>query len=43
MDLFEQLCRLRGYGFVRLDGSLSIKKRMKLVNRFNDPTVQRDM
>uniref|UniRef100_A0A1I7X0W4 DNA repair and recombination protein RAD54-like n=1 Tax=Heterorhabditis bacteriophora TaxID=37862 RepID=A0A1I7X0W4_HETBA len=31
------LCRLRGYGFVRLDGSMSIKQRAKTVERFNDP------
>ncbi|XP_022100237.1 DNA repair and recombination protein RAD54-like [Acanthaster planci] len=38
LDLFEQLCRLRGYIFVRLDGSMSIKKRAKMVDRFNSPT-----
>ncbi|WAR23728.1 RAD54-like protein [Mya arenaria] len=29
LDLFEKLCRQRGYLFVRLDGSMSIKKRAK--------------
>ncbi|XP_038067942.1 DNA repair and recombination protein RAD54-like [Patiria miniata] len=38
LDLFEQLCRLRGYIFVRLDGSMSIKKRAKIVDKFNSPT-----
>lgn len=38
MDFFEKLCQLRKYGFTRLDGSMAIKKRMKVVDRFNDPT-----
>ncbi|XP_065657534.1 DNA repair and recombination protein RAD54-like isoform X2 [Hydra vulgaris] len=38
IDLFEKLSRLRGYQYVRLDGSMSIKKRMKVVDRFNDPS-----
>lgn len=38
LDVFEQLCRLRRYQCVRLDGSMSIKKRQKIVDRFNDPT-----
>ena len=37
LDLFVKLCREKGYPYVRLDGSLSIKKRMKLVTAFNDP------
>jgi DNA repair and recombination RAD54-like protein len=37
LDLFEKLCHLRRYSFVRLDGTMSIKKRSKLVDRFNDP------
>ena len=39
IDLFEQMCRLRGYKFVRLDGSLSTKKRQKLVDELNAPNV----
>jgi len=31
LDLISQLCRERGYPFVRLDGSTSIGKREKLV------------
>ena len=27
------------YQYVRLDGSMSIKKRQKMVDRFNDPLV----
>ena len=27
------------YQFMRLDGSMSIKKRAKIVERFNDPSV----
>ncbi|CAE6525495.1 unnamed protein product [Rhizoctonia solani] len=37
MDLFEKLCRSKSYGCIRLDGSLSVAKRQKLVDRFNDP------
>ena len=38
LDMFERLCALRNYGYVRLDGSMSIKKRAKVVDQFNDPT-----
>ncbi|KAF8710481.1 SNF2 protein, partial [Rhizoctonia solani] len=37
MDLFEKLCRSKNYGCIRLDGTLSVAKRQKLVDRFNDP------
>ena len=37
LDVFEKLCRQRKYNYVRLDGSMAIKKRMKTVDRFNDP------
>lgn len=37
LDLFERLCRARGYGSLRLDGSMNINKRAKLVDKFNDP------
>ena len=37
LDLFEKLCRLRKYQFVRLDGSMNIRKRQKIVDRFNNP------
>lgn len=36
LDLIAQLCRDRGYPVLRLDGSTSISKRQKLVQRFND-------
>ncbi|XP_020681684.1 DNA repair and recombination protein RAD54 isoform X1 [Dendrobium catenatum] len=38
LDLFAQLCCERRYPYLRLDGTTSIGKRQKLVNRFNDPT-----
>ncbi|XP_076582871.1 DNA repair and recombination protein RAD54-like [Chaetodon auriga] len=38
LDLFEKLCRSRRYLFVRLDGTMSIKKRAKIVERFNSPS-----
>ncbi|KAG7737204.1 hypothetical protein KL932_004164 [Ogataea haglerorum] len=37
LDLIEKLCRHHRFGTVRLDGSLGINKRQKLVDRFNDP------
>jgi DNA repair and recombination RAD54-like protein len=40
LDLFEKLCRSRGYGSLRLDGTMNINKRQKLVDRFNDPEGQ---
>nr|XP_020639027.1 DNA repair and recombination protein RAD54-like [Pogona vitticeps] len=36
LDLFEKLCRVRRYLYVRLDGTMSIKKRAKIVERFNN-------
>lgn len=38
MDMFTRLCELRRYNHVRLDGSMSIKKRGKIVEQFNDPS-----
>ncbi|KAL6760316.1 SNF2 family N-terminal domain-containing protein [Haematococcus lacustris] len=38
LDLFGQLCRERGWPFLRLDGSTSIEKREKLVQAFCDPS-----
>ncbi|XP_063483704.1 DNA repair and recombination protein RAD54-like isoform X10 [Symphalangus syndactylus] len=49
LDLFEKLCRARSfifldlespfrYLYVRLDGTMSIKKRAKVVERFNSPS-----
>lgn len=37
LDLFEKLCRSRGYGSLRLDGTMNAKKRQKLVDKFNNP------
>ncbi|VDM28272.1 unnamed protein product [Toxocara canis] len=37
IDSFVELCKLRRYGYVRLDGSSSIKQRAKIVQKFNDP------
>src|SRR5690606_6982514 len=37
LDLFEKLCRTRNYGCLRLDGTMNVNKRQKLVDRFNDP------
>lgn len=37
LDMFTKLCAARRYNHVRLDGSMSIKKRGKIVEQFNDP------
>ena len=39
LDTCEKLCHQRRYQFVRLDGSMSIKKRGKIVDSFNNPDV----
>ncbi|KAI0709235.1 DNA repair protein, SNF2 family [Earliella scabrosa] len=38
LDLFEKLLRSKKYGYFRLDGTMTINKRQKLVDQFNDPT-----
>ena len=37
LDIFDKLCRHRGYGCLRLDGTMNVNKRQKLVDKFNDP------
>jgi DNA repair and recombination RAD54-like protein len=37
LDIFERLCRSRAYGCLRLDGTMNVNKRQKLVDKFNDP------
>ncbi|KAL8952505.1 MAG: hypothetical protein Q9222_001608 [Ikaeria aurantiellina] len=37
LDIFDKLCRARGYGSLRLDGTMAVNKRQKLVDKFNDP------
>lgn len=37
LDLIERMCRYKRYGSLRLDGTMNINKRQKLVDRFNDP------
>ncbi|KAL3955896.1 hypothetical protein ACCO45_008742 [Purpureocillium lilacinum] len=37
LDLFERMCRSNKYGCLRLDGTMNVNKRQKLVDRFNDP------
>ena len=37
LDVFEKLCRNRNYGCFRLDGTMNVNKRQKLVDKFNDP------
>lgn len=37
LDLFERMCRNRQYGCLRLDGTMNVNKRQKLVDKFNDP------
>ena len=38
LDTFTRLCKIRRYQHVRLDGSMTIKKRGKIVEQFNDPS-----
>lgn len=37
LDVFERMCRANRWGMFRLDGTMTINKRQKLVDRFNDP------
>lgn len=37
LDLIGRMCRGNSWGFCRLDGSISMKKRQKMVDEFNDP------
>lgn len=37
LDLVEKLCRRKRYSALRLDGTMAINKRQKLVDQFNDP------
>lgn len=36
LDVFEDMARLRGWGFVRLDGSIQVKNRQQLVDKLDD-------
>lgn len=38
LDLIGKMCRENGWGFCRLDGSIGMKKRQRMVDDFNDPT-----
>ncbi|CDO94418.1 unnamed protein product [Kluyveromyces dobzhanskii CBS 2104] len=40
LDLIEKMCYGNHYGVLRLDGTMNINKRQKLVDRFNDPEGQ---
>ena len=40
LDVITQLCKDNGYPYVRLDGSVSLKKRKKMVDEFNDPNAK---
>lgn len=42
LDVFENLCRSRKYGSLRLDGTMNVTKRQKLVDKFNDPANDHD-
>jgi DNA repair and recombination protein RAD54 and RAD54-like protein len=39
LDLIGRMCRENSWGFCRLDGSTTMKKRQKMVDEFNDPTT----
>lgn len=38
LDLIGRMCRQNSWGFCRLDGSINMKKRQKMVDEFNDPS-----
>ena len=38
LDLIGRMCRENSWGFCRLDGSVSMKKRQQYVDDFNDPS-----
>lgn len=38
LDLIGRMCQQNTWGFCRLDGSISMKKRQKMVDEFNDPS-----
>lgn len=38
LDLIGRMCRENSWGFCRLDGSITMKKRQKMVDDFNDPS-----
>ena len=38
LDLIGRMCRENSWGFCRLDGSINMKKRQKMVDEFNDPS-----
>lgn len=37
LDLIEKMCRYKRFGSLRLDGTMTINKRQKIVDKFNDP------
>ncbi|KAI8142910.1 P-loop containing nucleoside triphosphate hydrolase protein [Fennellomyces sp. T-0311] len=37
LDLIQTHCRRKQYGVLRLDGTMTVQKRQKLVDRFNNP------
>lgn len=38
LDLIGRMCRENSWNFCRLDGSITMNKRQKMVDEFNDPT-----
>lgn len=38
LDLIGRMCRMNSWGFCRLDGSVTMKKRQRMVEDFNDPS-----
>lgn len=37
LDIFDKMCRMNRWGNFRLDGTMAIPKRQKMVDQFNDP------
>ena len=38
LDLIGRMCKENSWRFCRLDGSINMKKRQKMVDEFNDPS-----
>ena len=38
LDLIGRMCNENNWGFCRLDGSIGMKKRQKMVDEFNNPS-----
>jgi len=40
LDILAKLCKMRNYGYIRLDGDTAVGKRQGLVDKFNDSKTE---